>query len=226
MRSPHAAPRCMPASPKPPEPCANCWTNACSLRARSAKLRRVDGARARFRGAMVCVAKSKTVCCWNSAATIISACHGIHAWSRHCAMARRYMARAPPHRIWSAAILPRMKRWSASSPTGCRRHARCCSAAASWPISRWCRPCSATGDVCVQDKLNHASLIDAARLSGCTLKRYPHADADAAARQLACACRWRCTAGQRWRVLDGWRHRTVARAGRGRAPTAGDLVRR
>ncbi|MDQ3040592.1 MAG: 8-amino-7-oxononanoate synthase [Pseudomonadota bacterium] len=41
------------------------------------------------------------------------------------------------------------------------------------------------GDLCVQDKLNHASLIDAARLSGCTLKRYPHADVDAAARQLA-----------------------------------------
>ena len=41
------------------------------------------------------------------------------------------------------------------------------------------------GDVCVQDKLNHASLIDAARLAGCMLKRYPHADADAAERQLA-----------------------------------------
>ena len=41
------------------------------------------------------------------------------------------------------------------------------------------------GDVCVQDKLNHASLIDAARLSGCTLKRYPHADVEAATGQLA-----------------------------------------
>lgn len=41
------------------------------------------------------------------------------------------------------------------------------------------------GDVCVQDKLNHASLIDAARLAGCALKRYPHNDAEAAARQLA-----------------------------------------
>ena len=41
------------------------------------------------------------------------------------------------------------------------------------------------GDVCVQDKLNHASLIDAARLAGCTLKRYPHADAGGAERQLA-----------------------------------------
>lgn len=41
------------------------------------------------------------------------------------------------------------------------------------------------GDVCVQDKLDHASLIDAARLAGCAHKRYPHADADAAARQLA-----------------------------------------
>jgi 8-amino-7-oxononanoate synthase len=41
------------------------------------------------------------------------------------------------------------------------------------------------GDVCVQDKLNHASLIDAARQAGCTFKRYPHADAEGAARQLA-----------------------------------------
>lgn len=40
-------------------------------------------------------------------------------------------------------------------------------------------------DVCVQDKLNHASLIDGARLAGCALKRYPHHDAAAAARQLA-----------------------------------------
>lgn len=39
-------------------------------------------------------------------------------------------------------------------------------------------------DLCVQDKLNHACLLDGARLAGCTLRRYPHADADAAARQL------------------------------------------
>jgi 8-amino-7-oxononanoate synthase len=41
------------------------------------------------------------------------------------------------------------------------------------------------GDVSVQDKLNHASLIDAARLAGCELKRYPHADCEGARRQLA-----------------------------------------
>jgi len=41
------------------------------------------------------------------------------------------------------------------------------------------------GDLCVQDKLNHASLLDAARLAGCALKRYVHADAASAARQLA-----------------------------------------
>ena len=41
------------------------------------------------------------------------------------------------------------------------------------------------GDVCVQDRLNHASLIDAARLAGCAFKRYPHGDAEGAARQLA-----------------------------------------
>ena len=39
-------------------------------------------------------------------------------------------------------------------------------------------------DVCVQDKLNHACLLDGARLSGAQLRRYPHADAEAAARQL------------------------------------------
>lgn len=39
-------------------------------------------------------------------------------------------------------------------------------------------------DVCVQDRLNHASLIDAARVAGCKLRRYPHADAEGALRQL------------------------------------------
>jgi 8-amino-7-oxononanoate synthase len=41
--------------------------------------------------------------------------------------------------------------------------------------------------VCVQDKLNHASLLDAAKLAGCTLKRYRHANVEGAARQLATA---------------------------------------
>lgn len=40
------------------------------------------------------------------------------------------------------------------------------------------------GDVCVQDKLNHACLIDGARLAGAELKRYPHLDVEAALRQL------------------------------------------
>ena len=39
-------------------------------------------------------------------------------------------------------------------------------------------------DVCVQDKLNHACLLDGAQLAGCELKRYPHADVEGAARQL------------------------------------------
>ncbi len=42
----------------------------------------------------------------------------------------------------------------------------------------------AEGDVCVQDKLNHACLLDGARLSGAELKRYPHGDVEAAMRQL------------------------------------------
>ena len=40
------------------------------------------------------------------------------------------------------------------------------------------------GDVCVQDKLNHACLLDGAKLGGAELKRYPHADVAAAGRQL------------------------------------------
>lgn len=40
-------------------------------------------------------------------------------------------------------------------------------------------------DISVQDKLNHACLIDAAKLSGATLKRYPHADFNQADQWLA-----------------------------------------
>ncbi|MDE2408010.1 MAG: 8-amino-7-oxononanoate synthase [Xanthomonadaceae bacterium] len=54
------------------------------------------------------------------------------------------------------------------------------------------------GDVCVQDKLNHASLIDGARLAGCAFKRYPHNDVAAAVRQLAT-----CTEGARLLATDG-----------------------
>lgn len=39
--------------------------------------------------------------------------------------------------------------------------------------------------LCVQDKLNHACLIDAARLAGGTLRRYRHAEVDGARRQLS-----------------------------------------
>jgi 8-amino-7-oxononanoate synthase len=41
------------------------------------------------------------------------------------------------------------------------------------------------GDLCVQDKRNHACLVDGARLSGCELKRYPHAEVDGAMLRLS-----------------------------------------
>ncbi len=40
------------------------------------------------------------------------------------------------------------------------------------------------GDVCVHDTLNHPSLLDATRLAGARLRRYPHKDSEGALRQL------------------------------------------
>lgn len=54
------------------------------------------------------------------------------------------------------------------------------------------------GDTIVADALNHASLIDGARLSGADKRVYPHADAPAAAGALACA-----PAGRRLLASDG-----------------------
>jgi len=53
-------------------------------------------------------------------------------------------------------------------------------------------------DFIAEDRLNHASLIDAARLSGATVRRYRHADAGAAERRLAAA-----DARRRLIVTDG-----------------------
>ena len=39
-------------------------------------------------------------------------------------------------------------------------------------------------DVCIQDALNNTSLYDAAAIAGCRVRRYPHADAESAMRQL------------------------------------------
>lgn len=53
------------------------------------------------------------------------------------------------------------------------------------------------GDRIAEDRLNHASLIDASRLSGATVRRYAHADPAAAAARLA------GVAGRRFIVTDG-----------------------
>ena len=53
------------------------------------------------------------------------------------------------------------------------------------------------GDTLIHDKLNHASLLDGARLSDATLKRYPHRDMAALEKRL------RQAAGQSMIVTDG-----------------------
>jgi 8-amino-7-oxononanoate synthase len=55
------------------------------------------------------------------------------------------------------------------------------------------------GDMVIEDRLNHASLLDASRLSGARVRRYAHADVAAAARRLDDpACR-----GRQLIVTDG-----------------------
>lgn len=54
------------------------------------------------------------------------------------------------------------------------------------------------GDFIAEDRLNHASLIDAARLSGARVRRYAHGDADAAEKRLGEA-----PAARRLVVTDG-----------------------
>lgn len=44
---------------------------------------------------------------------------------------------------------------------------------------------SVAGSLSIQDRLNHASLVDGARAAGAELRRYPHGDAEGAARQLS-----------------------------------------
>jgi 7-keto-8-aminopelargonate synthetase-like enzyme len=81
------------------------------------------------------------------------------------------------------------------------------------------------GDACVQDRLNHASLIDAARLSGAMLRRYPHADVDGAARQMRAAGARRgdaAAASQRSALAEA----VADASGTARDPSNRDLQRR
>jgi 8-amino-7-oxononanoate synthase len=54
------------------------------------------------------------------------------------------------------------------------------------------------GDTVLEDRLNHASLLDAGLLSGARFSRFPHADVPALARRLA-----RSTGGRRLVLTDG-----------------------
>jgi len=81
------------------------------------------------------------------------------------------------HRAEHAALEEKLARWTGRErallfPTGYMANLGAVQALLS------------DGDVCVQDKLNHASLLDAARIAGAELKRYLHADVASARRQL------------------------------------------
>ncbi len=58
---------------------------------------------------------------------------------------------------------------------------------------------AARGDTVLEDRLNHASLLDAGLLCGARFKRFPHADADVLAQRLASAS----AAGRKLVLTDG-----------------------
>src|SRR5690348_5607029 len=177
--------QCMPTSwnrvPTRPEPCAPICCNRWRRASPNANARVCCATRARWMARTGCASMSLALNSSISAATIISGLHKTRASFAHCSM--------PPA---NAASAPR--------PGHRREHAQLEEALCTWTgreaamlfSSGWLANLGAVqalldrDGICVQDKLNHASLLDAAQLAGATLKRYPHNDAEAAARQLAC----------------------------------------
>ena len=122
------------------------------------------------------------------AAMIISALPIIRNWSVQHARVHGNMGLAPARLILSAGTLRHIMRWKKRWPASPDCPARCC-----FPLDIWRTLGAATallghGDAIFCDKLNHASLNDAALLSRAKFSRYshcPHLDLAALERQLA-----------------------------------------
>jgi hypothetical protein len=74
-------------------------------------------------------------------------------------------ARAPALRTSSPVTAPSMKRSSANSRSSPAASARCCSPPATWRTSAWSARWRNAAISCSEDRLNHASLIDAGLLA-------------------------------------------------------------
>ena len=126
-----------------------------------------------------------TAACWSiSAATTTSAWRSTSTWSPRCR--RGGLARRRQRRLGAGRRPPRRARRARArgGASGWATRARCCLGSGYLANLAVLQALLGPGDVCVQDKLNHACLLDGARLAGCELKRYPHGDAEAAMRQL------------------------------------------
>ena len=96
------------------------------------------------------------------------------------------------HRARSARSPARWRStWSSSggSPRSSRPRRRSSSRAASRPTPAPSRRILGRDDVIVSDELNHASIIDGARLSRATIKVFPHRDVGRGARDRRRSCR-------------------------------------
>ena len=99
----------------------------------------------------------------------------------HPGLGRRGHRLAPGHRH-APRCTPNWKpRWPRSS----RRRARWCSPPATWPTSPWSRTLGGPDVLVVSDQGNHASIIDACRLSRSRVAVTPHRDIAASERALA-----------------------------------------
>ena len=138
---------------------------------------------------IACGCRSAAASSSTSAATTTWGWRAIRPWRRRWPSARAAPAPAAPPRTWSAATGASTSNWRRNWPRSPRRERALLFTSGYAANLAVMTSLAGRGERAVLDRLCHASLIDGARLSGATLKRYAHADAMAAQQMLGAARR-------------------------------------